>query len=62
MFIVLWMQGRVKGTHNKFKPIQDDPDEIEHVEDVLIVRIEEPLFFANTGKGPAKVIRPVPVA
>ncbi|ORZ02493.1 sulfate transporter family-domain-containing protein [Syncephalastrum racemosum] len=42
--------GRVKGTHNKFKPIRDDPDEIERLEDVLIVRIEEPLFFANTGQ------------
>jgi hypothetical protein len=40
----------VKGTHNKFRPIKDGPDFIEHVEDVLIVRIEEPLFFANTGK------------
>lgn len=34
---------------NKFKPIQDDPTEIEHLQDVLIVRIEEALFFANTG-------------
>lgn len=40
----------MKGTHNKFRPIKDGPDFIEHVEDVLIVRIEEPLFFANTGK------------
>jgi MFS superfamily sulfate permease-like transporter len=23
---------------------------VEHLEDVLIVRIDEPLFFANTGK------------
>ncbi|KAI9496448.1 sulfate transporter family-domain-containing protein [Zychaea mexicana] len=44
------IMGRVKGTHNKFRAIHDDPDEIEHLEDVLIVRIEEPLFFANTGK------------
>ncbi|KAJ2963903.1 hypothetical protein NQZ79_g1077 [Umbelopsis isabellina] len=43
------IMGRVKGTHNKFRPIKDGPDLIEHVEDVLIVRIEEPLFFANTG-------------
>lgn len=43
-------QGRVKGTNNKFKPIHDDPNEIEHLEDVLIVRVEEPLFFANTGQ------------
>ncbi|KAI8984121.1 sulfate transporter family-domain-containing protein [Mycotypha africana] len=44
------IMGRVKGTHNKFKPIQDDPDVVEHLEDVLIVRIDEPLFFANTGQ------------
>ncbi|RUS31294.1 sulfate transporter family-domain-containing protein [Jimgerdemannia flammicorona] len=35
----------------KFKPIRDAPEGmIEHVEDVLIVRVEEPLFFANTGQ------------
>ncbi|ORX59698.1 hypothetical protein DM01DRAFT_1399158 [Hesseltinella vesiculosa] len=44
------IMGRVKGTHNKFKPIQDDPHAVEHLEDVLIIRIEEPLFFANTGQ------------
>ncbi|KAI8337418.1 sulfate transporter family-domain-containing protein [Chlamydoabsidia padenii] len=44
------IMGRVKGTTNKFKPIQGDPQSIEHLEDVLIVRIEEPLFFANTGQ------------
>ncbi|KAI9272875.1 sulfate transporter family-domain-containing protein [Phascolomyces articulosus] len=44
------IMGRVKGTNNKFKPIHDDPEEIEHLEDVLIVRVEEPLFFANTGQ------------
>ncbi|KAG0172535.1 hypothetical protein DFQ28_010610 [Apophysomyces sp. BC1034] len=44
------IMGRVKGRNNKFRPIQDGPDEIEHLEDVLIVRIEEPLFFANTGQ------------
>ncbi|KAI9477920.1 MAG: sulfate transporter family-domain-containing protein [Benjaminiella poitrasii] len=44
------IMGRVKGTHNKFRPIQDDPNVIEHLEDVLIVRIDEPLFFANTGQ------------
>ncbi|KAI8093170.1 sulfate transporter family-domain-containing protein [Halteromyces radiatus] len=43
------MMGRVKGTRNKFKPIQGDSS-IEHLEDVLIIRIEEPLFFANTGQ------------
>ncbi|KAI7889941.1 sulfate transporter family-domain-containing protein [Mucor mucedo] len=44
------IMGRVKGSVNKFKPIQDDPTEIEHLQDVLIVRIEEALFFANTGQ------------
>ncbi|KAF7721413.1 hypothetical protein EC973_004719 [Apophysomyces ossiformis] len=44
------IMGRVKGTNNKFRPIEDGPEEIEHLEDVLIVRIEEPLFFANTGQ------------
>jgi MFS superfamily sulfate permease-like transporter len=48
--LMLLKQGRVKGSVNKFKPIQDDPTEIEHLQDVLIVRIEEALFFANTGK------------
>ncbi|KAI8366376.1 sulfate transporter family-domain-containing protein [Choanephora cucurbitarum] len=44
------IMGRVKGTVNKFKPIQNDPSEIEHLQDVLIVRVEEALFFANTGQ------------
>ncbi|KAI8066768.1 sulfate transporter family-domain-containing protein [Gongronella butleri] len=44
------IMGRVKGTNNKFKPIQDDPHAIEQLEDVMIIRIEEPLFFANTGQ------------
>ncbi|KAI7870542.1 sulfate transporter family-domain-containing protein [Spinellus fusiger] len=44
------IMGRVKGTHNKFRPIQDDPKEVEHLEDVLIIKIEEPLYFANTGQ------------
>ncbi|KAI9315849.1 sulfate transporter family-domain-containing protein [Dichotomocladium elegans] len=44
------IMGRVKGTTNKFKPIHENPKEVEHLEDVLIVRIEEPLFFANTGQ------------
>ncbi|CAO3644766.1 unnamed protein product [Cunninghamella echinulata] len=42
--------GRVKGNHRRFKPIVENPDEIEHMEDVLIIRVEEPLFFANTGQ------------
>ncbi|KAI8886792.1 hypothetical protein K501DRAFT_321681 [Backusella circina FSU 941] len=42
--------GRVKGTLHNFKPIQDNPGMIEQLQDVLIIRIEEPLFFANTGQ------------
>ncbi|ORZ24750.1 sulfate transporter family-domain-containing protein [Absidia repens] len=44
------IMGRDKGNHQKFRPIQDGPDELEHMEDVLIIRVEEPLFFANTGQ------------
>lgn len=44
------IMGRVKGTTNKFKPIHEDPNEIEHLADVLIIRIDEPLFFVNTGQ------------
>ncbi|CAO3697060.1 unnamed protein product [Rhizopus microsporus] len=44
------IMGRVKGSVNKFKPIRDESDDIEHLQDVLIVRIEEALFFANTGQ------------
>ncbi|KAI7855966.1 sulfate transporter family-domain-containing protein [Circinella umbellata] len=44
------IMGRVKGTHNKFQAIHENPDMIEHLEEVLIIRIEEALFFANTGK------------
>jgi MFS superfamily sulfate permease-like transporter len=40
----------VLGTTDKFRPIKDAPEFIEHTNDVLIVRIEEPLFFANTGQ------------
>ncbi|KAI7905826.1 sulfate transporter family-domain-containing protein [Cokeromyces recurvatus] len=44
------IMGRVKGSISKFKPIQDDSGEVEHLQDVLIIRIEEALFFANTGQ------------
>ncbi|KAL0098043.1 sulfate transporter family-domain-containing protein [Phycomyces blakesleeanus] len=44
------IMGRVKGTNNKFRPIKDDPEEVEHLEDVLIIKVEEPLYFANTGQ------------
>ncbi|KAL1925648.1 uncharacterized protein VTP21DRAFT_531 [Calcarisporiella thermophila] len=42
--------GRVQGTNDKYRPIKEFPAVTEHVEDVLIVKIEEPLFFANTGQ------------
>ncbi|CAG8661407.1 15592_t:CDS:2, partial [Dentiscutata heterogama] len=41
--------GRI-GNTNKFKPIKDFPDSAEHVEGVLVIRISEPLYFANTGQ------------
>ncbi|CAO3581188.1 unnamed protein product [Absidia cylindrospora] len=44
------IMGRVKGNHQKFRPIQDRPDDVEHMEDVMIIRVDEPLFFANTGQ------------
>ncbi|ORX44607.1 sulfate permease [Hesseltinella vesiculosa] len=44
------IMGREKGNHYRFRPIQDGPEEIEHIEEVMIIRVEEPLFFANTGQ------------
>ncbi|CAG8504310.1 1974_t:CDS:2 [Acaulospora morrowiae] len=41
--------GRI-GDTGKFKSIKDFPDEADHVEGVLVVRIAEPLYFANTGQ------------
>ncbi|CAG8631176.1 2165_t:CDS:2, partial [Acaulospora morrowiae] len=41
--------GRV-GNTNEFKPIKDFPGEAEHIAGVLVVRIAEPLYFANTGQ------------
>ncbi|RIA97374.1 sulfate transporter family-domain-containing protein [Glomus cerebriforme] len=41
--------GRI-GNTDKFKPIKDFPDQAEHVKGVLVVRIAEPLYFANTGQ------------
>jgi MFS superfamily sulfate permease-like transporter len=38
------------GSHNKFVPVQDCPGLAEHIEGVLIVKIQEPLIFANTGQ------------
>ena len=41
--------GRVKGSPGKFENAEHYPDQIEHVEGCLIVKIPEPLTFANTG-------------
>lgn len=36
-------------TSYEFKPIHDPKEKVEHLKDILIVRVEEPLSFANTG-------------
>ena len=40
--------GRIPGS-NRFENAEDDPDRLEFVEGCLIVKIPEPLTFANTG-------------
>jgi MFS superfamily sulfate permease-like transporter len=40
--------GRIPGT-NRFENAEDNPDKLEFVEGCLIVKIPEPLTFANTG-------------
>ncbi|EUC62398.1 sulfate anion transporter [Rhizoctonia solani AG-3 Rhs1AP] len=41
--------GRVPGT-DRWKPIDEDPDAIEDIPGLLIVRVRESLDFANTGQ------------
>jgi MFS superfamily sulfate permease-like transporter len=41
--------GRVPGT-NRFENAEADPDRLEFIEGCLIVKIPEPLTFANTGE------------
>jgi len=41
--------GRVQGHPNKFENAEHTPDQVEHIEGCLIVKIPEPLTFANTG-------------
>lgn len=41
--------GRVHGTTNEFENAETDPDRLEFIEGCLIVKIPEPLTFANTG-------------
>jgi MFS superfamily sulfate permease-like transporter len=42
--------GRVPGTTDKFANAELDPDHVEFIEGCLIVKIPEPLTFANTGE------------
>jgi len=41
--------GRIPGT-NKYANAEDNPDRLEFIEGCLIVKIPEPLTFANTGQ------------
>ena len=41
--------GRVPGTTDQYENAEADPDRLEFIEGCLIVRIPEPLTFANTG-------------
>lgn len=42
--------GKVPGTSDKFENAEQDPENIEYIEGCLIVKIPEPLTFANTGE------------
>ncbi|KAF9434767.1 hypothetical protein BGZ76_007428, partial [Entomortierella beljakovae] len=44
------IMGRMPGTRGKFRPIKDYPGIAEHIDGVLIVKVEEALYFANTGQ------------
>ena len=41
--------GRVHGTTDQFENAEADPDRLEFIEGCLIIKIPEPLTFANTG-------------
>lgn len=41
--------GRVAGQSNRFENAEHSPEQIEHIEGCLIVKVPEPLTFANTG-------------
>lgn len=41
--------GRVPGEPHRFENAEHAPEQIEHIEGCLIVKIPEPLTFANTG-------------
>lgn len=42
--------GRVPGSIDKFENAEDSPESVEFIEGCLIVKIPEPLTFANTGE------------
>jgi MFS superfamily sulfate permease-like transporter len=42
--------GKVPGTSNQFENAELSPENVEYIEGVLIVKIPEPLTFANTGE------------
>ncbi|KAI9831789.1 MAG: hypothetical protein M1819_004686 [Sarea resinae] len=42
--------GRVPGTTDRFENAEDEPERLEFIEGCLIVKIPEPLTFANTGE------------
>ncbi|KAF9085926.1 hypothetical protein BGX27_003297 [Mortierella sp. AM989] len=44
------IMGRMSGTRGKFRPIKDYPGVAEHIDGVLIIKVEEALYFANTGQ------------
>ncbi|KAG2221098.1 hypothetical protein INT45_008619 [Circinella minor] len=44
------VMGRVKESLYKFGPIKNSRGLVEHLEEVLIIRVEEPLYFVNTGQ------------
>ncbi|PGG95730.1 hypothetical protein AJ79_09903 [Helicocarpus griseus UAMH5409] len=41
--------GKVYGTHDRFENAEIQPEKVEFIEGCLIVKIPEPLTFANTG-------------
>ena len=43
------IMGKVPGTNDQFENAEDNPQGLEFVEGCLIVKIPEPLTFANTG-------------
>ncbi|KAF2089638.1 hypothetical protein K490DRAFT_37084 [Saccharata proteae CBS 121410] len=49
--------GRVPGTQDRFENAESDPERLEFVEGCLIVKIPEPLTFANTGDLKARLKR-----